>query len=124
MTEQPTQPVQPPPIARPASLTGQGTFVSETSRTFIFLAMQVGFLLVSPITGGFHNKMWSMLDSAILITSIGITGLLFVVEGAQARRIIFRIAILLYICAVIDMSVNVMLTGHFGWESLSGLPNR
>ncbi len=92
---------------------------AEMTRTFIFLAIQVCFLIVSPFTGGFHMKVWSMLDSAILIASIGITGLVFVLDSVRARRTAFKIAIGLYLAAVIDMSINILLTGWLGWEKLS-----
>ena len=89
---------------------------AELTRTFIFLAIQLGFLVASPWAGGFHNKIWSMLDSSILISSIGITGLVFVLESFKARQKVFRVAIVLYVAAVVDMSVNVLLTGWLGWE--------
>jgi hypothetical protein len=39
----------------------------------IFITLQMFFLVVSIFTGGFHFKLWSMLDTALLIQSIGIT---------------------------------------------------
>ena len=89
---------------------------AELTRTFIFLAIQLGFLVASPWAGGFHNKIWSMLDSSILISAIGITGLVFVLDSFKARRRVFKVAIVLYVAAVVDMSVNVLLTGWLGWE--------
>ena len=90
----------------------------EMTRTFIFLGIQIGFLIASPFAGGFHNQVWSMLDSAILISSIGITGLLFVLDSERARRIVFKIVVVLYVCDVVDMSINVLLTGWLGWEEM------
>ena len=95
-----------------------GMSSSEVARTVIFLGIQVGFLIASPFAGGFHNKVWSMLDSAILISSIGITGLLFVLDSKQARRFVFKVVVILYVCAVVDMSINVALTGWFGWQEM------
>ena len=34
----------------------------EVARIKIFLGIQVGFLLLSVVTGGFQFKLWSMLD--------------------------------------------------------------
>jgi hypothetical protein len=87
----------------------------ERGRVMIFLAIQVFFLAVSPIAGGFHYKLWSMLDSAILVVSIGLTGLLFVLESRRARKRLFALAILLYVLGVIDISVNILISGITGW---------
>ena len=119
MIDEPTPPIQ--TAAPPETFTGAMSPL-ELIRTFIFLGLQVGFLIASPWTGGFHNSIWSMLDSAILISSIGITGLVFIVESKNARRIVFKIAIVLYVLAVVDMSINVLLTGWFGWQPI-GLGN-
>lgn len=114
MNEQPAA----PPHYTDLTKAGREAHDSESGRIFIFLGIQIGFLIASPFTGGFHNTMWSMLDSAILISSIGITGLLFVIDAPRARKIVFIVAIVLYVCAIIDMSVNVMLTGWLGWKDI------
>ena len=82
--------------------------------------IQAGFLVISPLTGGFNMQIWSMLDSAILVLSIGITGLVPVMESASSRRWAFRAGILLYVLAIIDMSLNIVLSGVFGWKSSFG----
>ena len=47
--------------------------------------------------GGFQFKLWSMLDTALLIQSIGVTGLVLVLEEARLRRLAFRAAVILYL---------------------------
>lgn len=81
-----------------------------------FLWIQILFLLASPLTGGFHFKMWSMLDTALLLMSIGITNLAFVVESRQSRRLIFQVSATLYIAGVLDMAINVLMSGVLGWR--------
>jgi len=88
----------------------------ETSRTLIFLGIQAGFLVVSPLAGGFHKTVWSMLDSALLVLSIGVTGLLFTLDTSIGRKIAFRSAVVLYLLAVLDMSVNILVSGVVGWS--------
>lgn len=91
---------------------------AEMGRYQIFVGIQLFFLLVSLITGGFNFKVWSMLDSAILIVSIGVTGLLFVLEETSLRKTIFYTAIVLYLLAVIDMAANILISGAVGWRDL------
>jgi hypothetical protein len=91
---------------------------AEMQRHQIFVGIQIFFLVVSLITGGFNFKMWSMLDSAILIVSIGVTGLLFVLEDTKLRKAIFYIAIVLYLLAVLDMAANILISGSVGWGDL------
>lgn len=50
---------------------------NELARYKNFLGIQVFFLIISPFAGGFNYKIWSMLDSAILVSCIGFTGLAF-----------------------------------------------
>ena len=90
----------------------------EMKRIITFIVIQVFFLVVSPLAGGFHYKIWSMLDSAILVLSIGLTGLMLVVEQKKVRDLVFKIAVGLYILAVLDMSINILLSGWLGWEKL------
>jgi hypothetical protein len=90
----------------------------EMQRHQIFVGIQVFFLVVSLITGGFNFKVWSMLDTSILIISIGVTGLLFVLDNPKIRQTIFYAAILLYLLAVVDMALNILISGAVGWGDL------
>ncbi len=81
---------------------------NEMSRMTTFVVIQVFFLLVSPLAGGWQYEVWSMLDSAILVCSIGLTGLMFVLEQKRARAIVFRVAVVLYVLGVLDMSINIL----------------
>ncbi len=89
---------------------------SEIQRYQTFVWIQIFFLGVSVFAGGFNYKVWSMLDSAILIVSIGIAGLLFVVDEPKLRRIIFYVTIVLYLLAIVDMAINVLISGAVGWR--------
>lgn len=68
-------------------------------------------------TGGFNFKLWSMLDTALMIQSIGVTALVVVLEEPKYRRLAFKTAILLYLAAVVDMGINVLVSGVVGWKS-------
>jgi len=99
-----------------------GDSVPEISRTEIqryqtFIWIQLFFLAVSVFAGGFNFTVWSMLDSSILIVSIGLAGLLFVVDDPKLRKIIFYITIVLYLLAILDMAVNVLVSGSVGWRN-------
>jgi nitrate reductase NapE component len=87
----------------------------ERNRTLLFVAIQVFFLLVSPLAGGFQYKVWSMLDSAILVVSLGLTGLVFVLDKKRARDTVFKAAMVCYILGVLDISLNILLSGWVGW---------
>jgi len=89
---------------------------NETQRYHVFVGIQIFFLVISLITGGFNFTVWSMLDSAILIVSIGVSGLLFVVDEIKYRKNIFNVAIVLYLLAVIDMAANILISGSVGWN--------
>jgi hypothetical protein len=91
--------------------------VDEVTRVKLFLGIQAFFLLVSVFTGGFQFKLWSMLDTALMIQSIGVTGLVLVLEEARLRRLAFKVAIVLYLFAVFDMGINVLISGVIGWKS-------
>ena len=91
--------------------------IDEITRVKVFLGIQAFFLAVSVLTGGFHFKHWSMLDTALLIQSIGVTGLVAVLEEAKLRRFAFKAAIVLYLLALIDMGVNVLISGVVGWKT-------
>ena len=49
----------------------------------LFIGIQLFFLVVATFTGGFHFEVWSMLDSALLIQWIGVTGLTLVLESEK-----------------------------------------
>ncbi len=98
----------PQPEARPSD---------EVTRVKIFLGIQVAFLVLSVFTGGFNFKLWSMLDSALLIQSIGVTALVFVLEEGPLRRLAFRAGIILYLLGLLDMSINVLISGVVGWQT-------
>src|ERR1041385_8906030 len=108
------EPLHPePPRMEPRSSSAP---VTEMTRVKLFLGIQFFFLVVSVFTGGFHFKLWSMLDTALLIQSIGATGLVFVLEEAPWRRLAFRAAIVLYLLALLDMGINVLISGVVGWQ--------
>jgi len=104
----------PPVIENPH---GQPAVVDEFTRVKIFLGIQAFFLAVSVFTGGFNFKLWSMLDTALMIQSIGVTALVVVLEEARHRRLAFRVAIVLYLLAVLDMGINVCVSGVVGWKA-------
>jgi hypothetical protein len=89
----------------------------ELTRVKIFLGIQAFFLVLSIFTGGFNFKLWSMLDTALMIQSIGVTALVVVLEEARHRRLAFRAAIILYLLAVLDMGINVLISGVVGWRA-------
>lgn len=89
----------------------------ELDRVKIFLGIQVLFLILSGFTGGFQFAWWSMLDSALLIQSIGITALVPVLEEARLRRLAFKAAITFYLLAIADMGLNVLISGVVGWRT-------
>jgi hypothetical protein len=89
----------------------------EVTRVKLFLGIQAFFLLLSVFTGGFQFKLWSMLDTALMIQSIGVTSLVLVLEEAKLRRLAFRSAIILYLLGLLDMGINVLVSGVVGWRS-------
>ncbi len=95
----------------------QGVYRNENQKYGIFVGIQIFFLVVSLITGGFNFTVWSMLDSSILIVSIGVSGLLFVIDETRLRKAIFYISIILYLLAVLDMAVNILISGSVGWNN-------
>jgi len=100
-------------IAEPKA---ESSAVSEVTRVKIFLGIQAFFLVLSVFTGGFQFKLWSMLDTALLIQSIGVTGLVVVLEGQKLRRLAFNAAIILYLLGLLDMGINVLVSGVVGWK--------
>jgi hypothetical protein len=103
-----------PPVETPKP---QATIADELTRVKIFLGIQAFFLVVSVFTGGFNFKLWSMLDTALMIQSIGVTALVVVLEDARHRRLAFKVAIVLYLLAVLDMGINVCISGVVGWRT-------
>jgi len=95
----------------------QTVVADELTRVKIFLGIQAFFLVVSVFTGGFNFKLWSMLDTALMIQSIGVTALVVVLDEARQRRAAFKVAILLYLLAVVDMGINVCVSGVVGWRT-------
>ena len=91
--------------------------VGEVTRVKLFLGIQAFFLAVSVFTGGFHFKLWSMLDTALMIQSIGVTSLVLVLEEARYRRLAFKVAVILYLLALVDMGINVLVSGVVGWKT-------
>ena len=89
----------------------------ELTRVKIFLGIQAFFLGVSVFTGGFNFKLWSMLDTALMIQSIGVTALVVVLDEALHRRWAFKIAVVLYLLAILDMGINVCVSGVVGWKT-------
>jgi len=45
--------------------------------------------------------------------------LVVVIEEAKWRRIAFKTAIVLYLLGLIDMGINVLISGVVGWKSLT-----
>ena len=88
----------------------------ETVRVNQFLFLQFFFLVASVFTGGFQFRLWSMLDTALLIQSIGVTGLMIVLDPSAWRRRVQTLAIILYLFAVLDMGINVLISGVVGWK--------
>jgi hypothetical protein len=97
----------------------QSRVADELTRVKIFLGIQAFFLVVSVFTGGFNFKLWSMLDTALMIQSIGVTALVVVLEEARHRRLAFKVAIVLYLLAVLDMGINVCISGVVGWRAVT-----
>ncbi len=95
----------------------QPAVADELTRVKIFLGIQTFFLVVSVFTGGFNFKLWSMLDTALMIQSIGVTALVLVLDEARHRRLAFKTAILIYLLAVVDMGINVCVSGVVGWKT-------
>jgi hypothetical protein len=58
-----------------------------------------------------------MLDTALMIQSIGVTSLVLVLEEAGLRRLAFRAAIILYLLSLLDMGINVLISGVVGWRT-------
>lgn len=114
MTTEPIAAALPPALPPPTP-----AIADEITRVKLFIWIQIFFLIISIFTGGFHFKVWSMLDTALLIQSIGITALVVVLDEPGLRRMAFRAAIVLYLLGLIDMGLNVLISGAVGWSSLN-----
>ena len=90
---------------------------TEVTRVKLFLGMQFFFLVVSIFTGGFNFKLWSMLDTALMLQSIGVTSLVLVLDEPKHRRLAFRAAVIIYLLAILDMGINVLVSGVVGWKA-------
>ena len=106
--------IVPPEVEEPPT---QPAITDELTRVKIFLGIQAFFLVVSVFTGGFNFKLWSMLDTALMIQSIGVTALVVVLDEARQRKMAFKVAIILYLLAVLDMGINVCISGVVGWKT-------
>jgi hypothetical protein len=106
----------PPPTTATGTLP-RAQVADELTRVKIFLFIQFFFLVVSVFTGGFNFKLWSMLDTALMIQSIGVTALVVVLEEPHHRKLAFKAAIVLYLLAVLDMGINVLISGVVGWKT-------
>jgi hypothetical protein len=104
-------------VVAPSEQKRGGPAVDELARVKLFLGIQAFFLVVSVFTGGFQFKLWSMLDTALLIQSIGVTGLIPVLDEPRHRRLAFRVAVVIYLLALVDMGVNVLISGVVGWKT-------
>ncbi|PCJ52811.1 MAG: hypothetical protein COA70_11560 [Planctomycetota bacterium] len=111
MSENDTPTVPPPPVDEPTRV--------ELTRFRAFLFIQVLFLCASPITGGFHFSIWTMLDTSFLVLSIGMSALAFVLETKAGRRRVFRLGAALYTLGVLDMAVNILISGAYGWKGIT-----
>ena len=60
--------------------------MSEYQRVKLFLMIQVGFLFLTPFTGGFRFALWSMMDTALMIQAIGVTALAAVLPEEWQRE--------------------------------------
>ena len=46
--------------------------------------------------------------------------LVVVLEEARLRRLAFKVAIVIYLAAVLDMGINVLVSGVVGWRASFG----
>ncbi|MGB0951892.1 MAG: hypothetical protein ACPG31_01585 [Planctomycetota bacterium] len=90
----------------------------ETRRIKAFVAAQVFFAFGSLLAGGLRGRPWSLLDTAILLLSIGLTGLAFVLETRNGRRRVMRVAATFYLFGVIDMAFNILASGVLGLKPI------
>lgn len=106
---------------RLAALQGVEPSKIELARLKTFIGMQMFFLLATPFAGGGRFRIWSMLDTAVLVLSIGLTALAFVLESKEGRRRVFHAAAGLYLFGILDMAINILIFGVLGWRKLGHL---
>jgi hypothetical protein len=90
--------------------------MSDAARVKMFLAIQVAFLMLTPFTGGFHFSLWSMMDTALMIQAIGVTAVVVVLDQEWMRVLAFRLAVCLYLSAIMAMGTAVLISGVVGWS--------
>jgi hypothetical protein len=93
----------------------------ELARLKTFIGMQMFFLFATPFAGGGRFRIWSMLDTAVLVLSIGLTALAFVLESRRGRSRVFHAAAALYLFGIFDMALNILIFGVLGWKKLGNL---
>ena len=92
--------------------------MSDAARVKTFLIIQVFFLFITPFCGGFHFSFWSMMDTALMIQSIGVTALIVVLDQEWMRMLAFRTAVLFYLSSITAMGIAVLVSGIVGWSSV------
>ena len=92
--------------------------MSDAARVKLFLVIQVAFLFITPLCGGFHFALWSMMDTALMMQAIGITALVVILDQEWMRVYAFRIAVLFYVSAIMAMGVAVLVSGVVGWSGV------
>lgn len=112
-------PQTPPATAKPPTPPGDEPTKVELARFKAFLFIQFLFLGASPLAGGFHFSIWTMLDTSLLVLAIGMSALAFVLESKNGRRLVFRIGATLYALGVMDMAINILLSGVYGWKGVT-----
>lgn len=85
----------------------------EAARLKAFVLAQITFAFGSLLAGGLRG-----LDTAILVLSIGLTGLAYVLETHNGRRRVMTVAAVLYLLGVIDMSFNILASGVLGLKPI------
>ena len=109
----------PKPRAKAPLTSAEEPSRSELARFRAFIFIQFLFLGASPLTGGFHYKLWSMLDTSLLVMSIGLSALTFVIETREGRRLVFRTSAVIYVMGVLDMAINILMSGVVGWKGIT-----
>lgn len=90
----------------------------EARRLRAFVMTQIMFAFGSLLAGGLRFRPWSMLDTAILLLSIGLTGLAYVSETRNGRRKVMLFAGTFYLLGVVDMAFNILASGVLGLKPI------
>ena len=69
----------------------------------------------SVFTGGLRSNPWLMLDTALLTQSMGVTGLVLVLDEARYRRCAFKAAIVPCLWGLLDRGITVRISSPVGW---------